>query len=594
LTCSRDRAWFEELPEFLVTTIRTAAPLLDHLVAVDGRYANFPGDVAASDPEQIAAIVYTCREHGIALSVHVPTEPWESEVAKRTRLFELGLDVADIGRSWLWVLDGDGFTTQLDITPDEVLALEHDVAEVRFIDPAEYADIRIRNLFRARPGLHVGPINHYTYRDGDGRVLWGRGEIEAADLGDRITMQHANHLRDEIRRQAGQAYYLRRTELGLEVGDCERCGERKASRSLPHRWRREGGRLRGEFGEFCDQCIHAIRRTNRASLALHGQDETMTVWINQQQFQLKALYWNWSASSPAPAGRSPTASPAATTRCSTAAITSRPASSSSPTAPHHDRRHPHDPGDPADQARAHVDRVRGGRGHRRDAPRRRLRRRHRPARGRRQSRRRAHRRRGVLVDRRGQAARARRERGPARAARLAQRRPAQGLTEPRGRTRSSGSREVYGRSVMRNRQCGPDDATAILADVVAGVSYKPGWTFVLADVDRGQGCGGLTLLIGARVPNSLDPSGSVDVLHLMPVLPAAYNREAWEFWVFEQILMVERHEAMEFYRVNGQAPYFSDHGPGMNPYALRRVKTPEERDTPAAPWWGGESTCPPA
>jgi hypothetical protein len=287
-------SWFEELPEFLVTTIRTAAPLLDHLVAVDGRYANFPGDVAASDPEQIAAIVYTCREHGIALSVHVPTEPWESEVAKRTRLFELGLDVADIGRSWLWVLDGDGFTTQLDITPDEVLALEHDVAEVRFIDPAEYADIRIRNLFRARPGLHVGPINHYTYRDGDGRVLWGRGEIEAADLGDRITMQHANHLRDEIRRQAGQAYYLRRTELGLEVGDCERCGERKASRSLPHRWRREGGRLRGEFGEFCDQCIHAIRRTNRASLALHGQDETMTVWINQQQFQLKALYWNWS------------------------------------------------------------------------------------------------------------------------------------------------------------------------------------------------------------------------------------------------------------------------------------------------------------
>lgn len=144
---------------------------------------------------------------------------------------------------------------------------------------------------------------------------------------------------------------------------------------------------------------------------------------------------------------------------------------------------------------------------------------------------------------------------------------------------------------MLNHQCGPDTATAILADVVAAATYKPGWTFQLADVDRGQGCGGLTLMIGARVPNSLEPSGSVDVLHLMPVLPAAYNREAWEYWVFEQILMVEQHEAMEFYRVNGEAPYFSDHGPGMNPYALRRVKTPEQRDTPASPWYGGPSPC---
>lgn len=285
-------SWFEELPEFLVTTIRTASPLLDHLVAVDGRYAQFPGDAAASDPEQIAAIVYTCREYGIGLSLHVPTEPWEGEVEKRTRLFELGLDVADVGRSWFWVLDGDGFCTELDVTPDEVIALEQDAAEVRFIDPAEQSDIRLRSLFRSTVGMYVGPVNHYTYMAGDGRTLWGKDEVPGAQLA--ITMRHANHLRADIRREAGQAYYLRRTELGLEVGDCEHCGERKATRSLPHRWRRDAGRLRGDFGEFCDQCIHAIRQRNRASLAIYGQDEMMTVRINQQQFTLKALYWNWS------------------------------------------------------------------------------------------------------------------------------------------------------------------------------------------------------------------------------------------------------------------------------------------------------------
>ena len=290
-------SWFEELPEFLVATIRTAAPLIDHLVAVDGRYAHFPGDTAVSESEQYAAIIHVCRDVGISLSVHSQPGPWATELEKRTAMFRFGETYAEPGRSWYWILDGDEFTTQLDITPDEILALEHDAAEVRFIDPAEQADIRLRNLFRALPGLHVGSDsqpNHYTFIAGDGRVLWGRGEVDGADLGARITMQHANHLRDEMRRQAGQAYYLRRTELALEVGECERCGDRKASRTIPYRWRREGSRLRGDFGEFCNDCVHLIRRLNRATLALHGQDETMTVWLNQQQFQLKALYWNWS------------------------------------------------------------------------------------------------------------------------------------------------------------------------------------------------------------------------------------------------------------------------------------------------------------
>lgn len=143
---------------------------------------------------------------------------------------------------------------------------------------------------------------------------------------------------------------------------------------------------------------------------------------------------------------------------------------------------------------------------------------------------------------------------------------------------------------MRNRQVGPDEATAILVDLVPRITYKPQWTFELKEVKRGQGCEGLTLLIGAHVPDSCLPGEYTDVLHLFPVLPAAYGREAWEDWVLECIQMVEKHETMEFFQVDGVAPYFSDHGPGRNPYAMMRIKTPDQPMEAAIPWFGGTPT----
>jgi len=144
---------------------------------------------------------------------------------------------------------------------------------------------------------------------------------------------------------------------------------------------------------------------------------------------------------------------------------------------------------------------------------------------------------------------------------------------------------------MMNRNIGPEESADILADVVSKVKYKPGWCFSLNQTDRGQGCQGLTLHIAAEVPNSMG-NGTVGILHLMPVLPAAYNRTAWEDWVFEQIQMVEYHEAMEFFQVDGVAPYFSDHGPGRNPYARMRIKDPSQPAEEAEPYYGREASDP--
>jgi hypothetical protein len=139
---------------------------------------------------------------------------------------------------------------------------------------------------------------------------------------------------------------------------------------------------------------------------------------------------------------------------------------------------------------------------------------------------------------------------------------------------------------VRNRQIGPDDATEVLARLVERVTYKPGWRFSLEEVSRGQGCEGLTLMIGATVRNSF-ADVNVDVLHLMPVPPAAYDEPTWRRWILEQILLVEKHEALEFFRVDGDQAFFPNHDPGKDPYAIIETQTRDEAHAPALPWTGG-------
>lgn len=141
--------------------------------------------------------------------------------------------------------------------------------------------------------------------------------------------------------------------------------------------------------------------------------------------------------------------------------------------------------------------------------------------------------------------------------------------------------------MIRNRQVGNQAATELLADIVPRIRYKPGWSFVLDEIDRGQGCEGLTLLISFTSPDSLNPLVMTEGVHLMPVNPCAYDEESWIYWIFEQIQMVEQHESMEFYVVDGVQPYFPEHGPGRNPYRCATIKTQEQVNAKAIPWTGG-------
>jgi hypothetical protein len=129
-----------------------------------------------------------------------------------------------------------------------------------------------------------------------------------------------------------------------------------------------------------------------------------------------------------------------------------------------------------------------------------------------------------------------------------------------------------------------------LDKLVAQLKYRPGWQFYLAHQDRGQGSQGLTLDIIISAPDTYHPEQTIRVRHSMIVPPAAYDRRSWRRWLFEQILLVERHEACEFFQIDGGRPYAPNHGPGNDCYivfeegSLQEKRTSylgEERDTDA-------------
>jgi hypothetical protein len=120
-----------------------------------------------------------------------------------------------------------------------------------------------------------------------------------------------------------------------------------------------------------------------------------------------------------------------------------------------------------------------------------------------------------------------------------------------------------------------------LEDLVAHLEYRPGWKFSLAHIDRGQGSTGLTLIITTRGYDTYHPDrgDNYRVNHYMPVPPASYDARSWQHWLFEQLLLVERHECMEFFQCHGTRPYAPAHGPGNDPYLALDYGTEDDRRT---------------
>lgn len=109
-----------------------------------------------------------------------------------------------------------------------------------------------------------------------------------------------------------------------------------------------------------------------------------------------------------------------------------------------------------------------------------------------------------------------------------------------------------------------------LKALVDQLGYRPGWRFSLEHLDRGQGSEGLTLKVLSLGYDSYHPDlgEAYRVWHYMPVPPAAYDERSWRRWLLDQLLLIERHEACEFFQIGDERPYAPHHGPGNDPYII--------------------------
>jgi hypothetical protein len=261
---------FAEDPAWLRATIKSCLIVgIKKLVAVDGAYKTFPGALPASPESAHKAIERACKQFDIELIAHVPSEPWESEVAKRDFMFALG-EKNCTEQDWYFVIDAD----ERVIGIDGELTLKGDVAFAILKEPDGQQPIRC--FFRAQRGLRV-QHNHFTYLCGD-QVLWGgpeEGEEEFA-YDSRVTLEHLSHKRPAKRQEDKQAYYDHRDANRLEHLRCDWCGTYTPGR-IPARWYLRDGEVRGFVVGCCPDCQpSAVEKGRELFESLTGSDVSLS------------------------------------------------------------------------------------------------------------------------------------------------------------------------------------------------------------------------------------------------------------------------------------------------------------------------------
>lgn len=231
-------SWYHEQADHLYEMVASVAPLVDSVVAVDGRYELMPGATHRSPNPEYAALGDACDEHGLALTIHRPAGPWAgNEVEKRAKMFHIANGVATPCEDWFLIMDGDMLMCQRG-DPEKARAKlagadkGFDVGGVTFgelpwgatLDTYDVLTSTIapfRSLFRALPGLTV-EWAHYFYNvlnlDGTRRYLWydlpGRygpykphSSVAVVDLMDEVRLLHRPWARENQRVRSKLKYH---------------------------------------------------------------------------------------------------------------------------------------------------------------------------------------------------------------------------------------------------------------------------------------------------------------------------------------------------------------------------------------------------
>lgn len=232
-------SWYEESPTFISACVASIAPHVDHVIAVDGAYQNFPDARAKSDRLQAETIMAICDAADIACTIHQPATPWRgNEVEKRNHLFKIASAFSEPFTDWYWVIDADCVVTSvptdfrpllkeceqwsIDVALWERRDYLGDVPEVaRELVLPTHAANPLTCLFRVMKDMQVVGA-HYVYGgfkpDGEWSYAWAPHFMhpEATLRVPEIQVEHRSIYRDKYRRDLSQMYYKIRDELGIE------------------------------------------------------------------------------------------------------------------------------------------------------------------------------------------------------------------------------------------------------------------------------------------------------------------------------------------------------------------------------------------
>lgn len=260
-------SYYDEDPGVLARCVDGAATVgCGCMVAVDGAYASWGDPQPRSAWMQRVALEAQCVDRGIALTHHVPVEPWRGdEVLKRTFMHRLADSVAD-PCDWLLVLDADMVVDRvaLDLRT-KLVGSRYPVAEVT-VQESGGGRYPCRLLFRA--DQRIGFLgNHRTYVDLDsGKILASPDpdrQCPATDLTG-LVISH-RPARDEQK----QTYYRHAQEFEHNALPCDRCAAPATDVTRTHH-RVMDGALLSDPTWVCDECFSVVTNENLRILALIG------------------------------------------------------------------------------------------------------------------------------------------------------------------------------------------------------------------------------------------------------------------------------------------------------------------------------------
>lgn len=207
-------SWYDESPTWLAETVASIGKVCDHLIAVDGPYARFPGALSkpASGPEQVETILRVAAGAGIGCTIHTPRQPWwGGEVEKRDAMFRIG-ETMTSAKDWYFIIDADEVISrapsdlrrrlaETDLDAAELTLWERETQSkvADLVDTSSDYRTPLRRLFRALPGIQIEQAHYVVTAPSPSgkRVLCGNRDVHHVDEAEQLWDLMLEHRRGQ-------------------------------------------------------------------------------------------------------------------------------------------------------------------------------------------------------------------------------------------------------------------------------------------------------------------------------------------------------------------------------------------------------------